>query len=157
MKSIISIWAICSILVITSLNSQAQTEGMEIGLRFSSTSVGVDFAMPLLLNSKRLHANASFLNRGFSLTGFYDWQFPFADGFFMYAGPGTKVGIQSNVVDLAIGGEIGFEYQFIFPLTIGIDYEPMLKITNSIGYVDNWNLNARWRLSHLLNYRKHTR
>ena len=158
MKNILSIFTISSLLVFTSLNTRAQTESMEIGLRFASGAVlGVDFAMPLRLYSKRIHANVTIINGGASLSGFYDWQFPFAEGFFIYSGGGTTASIQHSIFDIAIGGEIGFEYQFIFPLTIAIDYEPMLRVTNNVGYAGALGINARWRLSHLLNYRTRTR
>ncbi len=63
----------------------------------------------------------------------------------LYPGIGGAVAIVGGDLGLAVGGELGIEYQFGFPLTLGLDYQPMFSFINNGGYVDAWGLNARWR------------
>ena len=150
MKKVLAV-IIFSVILVCSLQNeaQAQTEGYEIGLRFANgNDIAFDFAMPLGAN--RLHANVNFFKGGIGVAGIYDWQFPFAEGFMFYPGIGASISIFDNPLGgtdlgLAIGGEVGVEYQFDFPLTLGLDYQPMFDILNNGGYADGWGLNARWR------------
>ncbi len=145
MKKLVTLFALTGLfLVVSQTNSKAQTEGLELGLRFANANaIAIDFAMPL--SSNRLHANANFYSGGFGVNALYDWQFAFADGFVFYPGLGASVAIANSNFGLALGGEVGVEYQFDFPLTLGVDYQPMFAITNGGGYADSWGLNARWR------------
>lgn len=148
MKKLVSVIALAGLFFFVSQNVQAQTEGIELGLRFANgDAVAIDFAMPLSAN--RLHANANFNSGGFGVAAIYDWQFPFAEGFMFYPGLGAALSIYDNGsgsdLGLAVGGEVGVEYQFPFPLTLGLDYQPMFSLINGGGYADGWGLNARWR------------
>ena len=81
-----------------------------------------------------------------SATAVYDWIFPinswsYAGEWNWYAGPGAGIGFLFGEykipVALNIGGQIGIEYQFDFPLTLSVDYRPMLNI---LGFGDKcWN------------------
>ncbi len=145
MKKGLTIFALVGVMFFVSQNeAQAQTEGFEIGLRFANAnSAAIDFAMPL--GENRLHANANFFNGGFGVTGIYDWQFAFGDGFMFYPGIGASMAIANSNFGFALGGEVGVEYGFDFPLSLGVDYQPMFAITNGGGYADGWGINARWR------------
>ena len=81
-------------------------------------------------------------------TAVYDWVFPIkswshAGAWNWYAGPGIGVGYLFNTtgygrnlysgnsyipVILNVGGQIGVEYQFNFPLTLSVDYRPMFNV-----------------------------
>ena len=143
MKKLVTVFALAGLVFFASQNVQAQTEGIELGLRFANAeNVAIDFAMPL--GSNRLHANAAFYSGGVGVGALYDWQFPFAEGFVFYPGLGAAVAL-SDSFGLAVGGEVGVEYQFPFPLTLGVDYQPMFSLINGSGYADGWGFNARWR------------
>ena len=149
MKKLITMVLLVGALFLSTQNAEAQTQGFELGLRFVNTnSAAVDFAMPLGAN--RMHAFLNLYNGGIGVAGLYDWQFPFADGFMFYPGIGVALSLVDNPLGgtdmyLAAGGEAGVEYQFDFPLTLGIDYQLRLGIVNFRGYGDGWGVNARWR------------
>ena len=150
MKKLVAIIALSGVMFfITPNEAKAQTQGLELGLRFANANdFAVDFAMPLGAN--RFHANANFNNAGIGVAALYDWQFPFAQGFMFYPGLGGALAIYDNGTGgtnlaLAVGGEVGVEYQFEFPLTLGVDYKPMFSLVTGGGYADGWGFNARWR------------
>lgn len=145
MKKIVTVFALAGLVFFASHNAQAQTEGIEAGLRFGDyfgTGVGIEFAMPL--SSNRLHATADFVSSGVGLTALYDWQFPFAEGFMFYPGVGASTYL-GNTFTLGITGDVGVEYQFPFPLTLGIDFRPTINIVGNSDFGAGWGLNARWR------------
>ncbi|MCB0495267.1 MAG: outer membrane insertion C- signal [Cyclobacteriaceae bacterium] len=145
MKKIVSVFALAGLVFFASHNAQAQTEGYELGLRFGdyfAAGAGIDFAMPLSAN--RLHATADFNSVGVGVTALYDWQFPFAEGFMFYPGVGASVLIGDPFL-LGITGDVGVEYQFPFPLTLGIDFRPTIPIVGDYSFRPGWGLNARWR------------
>lgn len=74
----------------------------------------------------------------------YDWVFnikswPHAGEWNWYVGPGAGVGLffDGNLdvpVSVNVGGQIGVEYQFNFPLNLSLDYRPMINV---LGFGDN--------------------
>jgi hypothetical protein len=78
------------------------------------------------------------------VTGVYDWVFPINSWqhkgkWNWYVGPGAGLGFVfgDNIhvpVTLDIGGQIGVEYQFWFPLNLSLDYRPMINV---LGFRDN--------------------
>ena len=83
-----------------------------------------------------------------SATAVYDWIFPInswnnAGKWNWYAGPGAGVGFVIPAsgysvripVALNIGGQAGIEYQFEFPLTLSLDYRPMINV---LGFGSYW-------------------
>lgn len=94
---------------------------------------------------------------GFQLTGIYQWTFDLSDGFGWYVGPGGSIGVWSyddnnqgnNDNDdgfwLAVNGQIGFEYNFGFPIQLTLDYRPGIAIINGGGWFNNFGLGIRWR------------
>jgi len=149
MKKLFALVLLSGSLLLSVNNVNAQTGGVELGLRFANAnSAAVDFAMPLGAN--RMHAFLKLNNNGFGVAGLYDWQFPFAEGFMFYPGLGLAVSVADNGLGgtdmfLGAGGEAGVEYQFDFPLTLGIDYQLRFGVVNYTGYGDGWGINARWR------------
>ena len=135
------------IVLFISVNANAQkTEGMDLGVRLGGMGGGgaaVDFVMPFAGN--RLHADLGFYNSSVSIAAFYDWSFPIADNFSFYPGVGFEMGIGDSFV-LGVGGELGFEYAFEFPLTIGMDWRPTIRLVDSDGFgYDSFGLNIRYR------------
>lgn len=145
MKKLVTVFALAGFVFFASHNAQAQTEGIELGLRFGDNlgnNVGIEFAMPL--SSNRLHATADFGSFGVGVTALYDWQFPFAEGFMFYPGVGGTV-LLGSIFELGIAGDLGVEYQFPFPLTLGVDYRPTIFFTEGSHFGNGWGLNTRWR------------
>ncbi|MDR2980482.1 MAG: hypothetical protein LBV02_08625 [Bacteroidales bacterium] len=75
----------------------------------------------------------------FGVTGMYDWLFPinswsYAGEWTWYAGPGVGVGFRSYILEnlfplaVNVGGQIGIEYAFDFPLNLSLDYRPMINL-----------------------------
>lgn len=76
------------------------------------------------------------------LTAMFDWVWAIgASNWNWYVGPGVGVGFNYGrawndygylPVSLAIGGQIGIEYQFGIPLNISLDWRPMFNV---LGFV----------------------
>jgi hypothetical protein len=130
-----------------SLSSNAQNKSYELGVRiggYGGAGAAVDGTM--LLNEKnRLHGDLGFYSNALSVSAFYDWMFPIEESFSFYPGVGAEI-IIGDVFVLGVGGELGFEYAFEFPLTIGLDWRPTIRLIddNGFGY-DSFGLNIRYR------------
>ena len=79
-----------------------------------------------------------------SATAVYDWIFPInswsnAGEWNWYVGPGAGIGFITGgwkvPVALNIGGQVGIEYQFECPLTLSLDYRPMINV---LGFGSYW-------------------
>lgn len=122
------------------------SNGYELGIRLGDThgsSVTVDAMLPL--GGNRLHADASFWDNGLTLAALYDWQFPIGNNFWFYPGAG---GIINTFGDFNLGviGEVGAEYKFDIPLSVGADWRPVIGLVNSSGfYADGFGINVRYR------------
>ncbi len=143
----------CVILIIAAgfmhaelLQAQRNYGSYELGLRLGDTyggSAAVDAMLPLAGN--RLHADLSFHHDGLILAGLYDWGFPIAPGFIFYPGVGGIVYI-GDVFRLGVTGELGLEYAFDIPLSIGLDWRPIITIIDEGGFSgDGFGLNIRYR------------
>ncbi|HAL65319.1 MAG TPA: outer membrane insertion C- signal [Bacteroidales bacterium] len=128
------------------LQAQKNYGRYELGLRLGDTyggSAAVDAMFPLAGN--RLHANLSFHHDGLILAGLYDWGFPIAPNFIFYPGVGGIVFIGDDF-QLGVAGELGFEYAFNIPLSIGLDWRPVITIIDDGGFSgDGFGLNIRYR------------
>jgi len=74
-------------------------------------------------------------------TVIYDWVFPIgswkhAGAWNWYIGPGAGVGVifpkkdhdDGMRVGINVGGQVGIEYQFSFPLNLSLDWRPMVNL-----------------------------
>lgn len=72
-----------------------------------------------------------------AISGIYDFIIAGDDHFNFYAGPGARlgtwVGKDYSGFDLGIAGQIGFEYNFNFPLQISLDWKPVFHFIGSEG------------------------
>ncbi len=129
--------------IMLSVATYAQSN-WEAGLRVGD-NVSFDATIPLAA-SPRLHP-AIYFDR-FGIATYFDWLFALSDGpsglkFYPGVGPELFFG---NDVDLQIAGNFGAEYSFDFPLTVGFDWRPALRLTNDTGfYSGNWGFIARFR------------
>lgn len=120
--------------------------GYELGLRFGDTygsNAAVDAMLPM--GGNRIHADASFWDDGITLAGLYNWQFPLGNNFWFYPGVGGVLNTFGEF-HLGVAGEVGAEYKFDIPLSIGIDWRPVIGIINAEGFhSDSFGLNVRYR------------
>lgn len=136
------------------VNAQNLDNRFELGLRLNSNDNPFDVAVDgvyALKSGRRLHGNIGFGDRGLGLDLLHDWVFTF-DGnerFAFYAGLGGSLYFLDNAGDdifLGITGEVGFEYRFEIPLTLGLDYRPAVFIIPDTDTANNGlGLNIRYR------------
>lgn len=137
------------LMVLSGSELQAQRKlpgGFELGLRLGDTYGGdaaLDAVIPLY--GDRLHANLSVSHNNLIVAGLYDWLYPIGSGFIFYPGVGGIMSIGDNV-SIGVAGEVGFEYRFPIPLSIGLDWRPVLGIVNAEGFTaEGFGLNIRYR------------
>lgn len=145
MKNIIRVLSISFLFSIAiSVSSFAQS-AFEAGLRYGDR-FAIDATFPLS-KAPRLHTTF-YVEGDFTIGTYLDWLFSLDGGpqglkFFPGIGPEFYFG---NDFNLGIAANLGVEYSFNFPLTIGIDYRPGFMITDSFkGYSNNWGIVARFR------------
>ncbi len=66
----------------------------------------------------------------FSLTGIYQWHWYIVDRFGWYVGPGAQASFfrsaaGNNYFNIALGGQIGIDYELPIPLQLSLDFSPM--------------------------------
>jgi hypothetical protein len=137
------------LLMLSNTESMAQRRlpgGFELGLRLGDTyggSAALDAVLPVY--GDRLHGNLSVNHNNLIVAGLYDWLFPVGNGFLFYPGVGGIMSI-GDEVSIGVAGEVGFEYRFDIPLSIGLDWRPILGIVNADGFTaDGFGLNIRYR------------
>ena len=117
----------------------------EAGLRLGK-QIAVDATIPLS-TAPRLHPSI-YIDDRIGVGTYFDWMFSLDGGpnglkFFPGVGPEFYFG---DDFDISIAGNVGVEYSFKFPITVGFDYRPSWMITNSFkGRYDNWGFVARFR------------
>jgi hypothetical protein len=100
-----------------------------------------------LNSSGRLEADLGWSYSYLGLTGLYQWVKPIGgvQGLEWFYGGGATVGFGSGLY-LGVAGNIGIDYNFSFPLQIGLDYRPTLFILPSIsGGWTGYAFSARYR------------
>jgi len=130
------------------INSQSKAQSnWEIGARFGDINFAIDATIPVGL-SPRLHP-AVYISQRFGVGGYFDWMFALSGGptgLKFYPGVGPEFFFEGDF-DFHIAGDFGAEYSFKFPLTIGFDWRPGFKVTESFKFKSsNWGFTARFRL-----------
>ena len=132
---------IALILVLPDLKAQSN---WEIGARYGN-SFAVDATIPL--KAFRLHP-AVYIDSDVAIGTYLDWLFALnggPTGLKFYPGVGPEFYFYDGF-DFAIAGNLGAEYSFEFPLTVGIDWRPNFMVTESFAFDGyNWGIFARFR------------
>ena len=82
---------------------------------------------------------------GATLTGIYQWHWFLAGGFGVYGGPGIQLSLPYwHHFGLALGGQIGFDYQFDAPFQVSIDFRPMYNV---LGYFKGFREDGKVRIA----------
>lgn len=130
-------------LLLSSIELSAQSD-WEAGLRFGD-NWSAEATIPIGV-TPRLHPVVYFDR--FGLATYFDWMFKLSDGpaglkFYPGVGPEFYFG---DRFDVAVAADLGVEYAFDFPLTIGFDWRPGLQLTNGTEWKsNNWGIIARYR------------
>lgn len=76
--------------------------------------------------------NAADVYRFVSVTGIYQWHWYIVDKFGWFVGPGATFGFypdyESSKFGVAVGGQIGIDYEFPIPLQLSLDVRPMWNL-----------------------------
>ena len=135
---------IISLLVLSGGTHLKAQSNWEAGIRFGD-NFSADLTIPLAA-SPRLHT-AVYFDR-FGVGGYFDWMFALSDGpqgLKFYPGVGPELFFE-NSFDFDIAGDFGVEYSFGFPLTIGLDWRPGFRVTDSFKWKSgNWGFIVRFR------------
>ncbi len=136
---------LCAALFTVSIASAQANYDYSIGLRLG---YGADISFKWNMNSTNtLETLLRFPEfRGVNATCFYEWNWDvISPGFQLYAGPGASLGIISEhhgwwtnngtkfhkrhtFGTFGLGGIVGLQYTFNIPLSLSIDYSPMVQI-----------------------------
>jgi hypothetical protein len=134
---------ILSILATSEVKSQAN---WELGARFGE-DIAIEATIPIGA-APRFHPSVYIVDR-FGIGTYFDWMFALSGGptgLKFYPGVGPEFFFE-NSFDFHIAGNFGVEYAFDFPLTIGFDWRPGFKVTESFKFkYSNWGFTVRFRL-----------
>jgi hypothetical protein len=121
----------------------------EVGIRFGDV-LGNDVAIDAIFKTSqfsRIHADVSFGN-GVGVDVMWDFLYkPFSiegEGFNWYLGAGPSIYINDPFY-LGVSGEVGIEYQFKFPMAIGIDWRPTFWLIEETDFhAGGFGVNLRY-------------
>lgn len=142
-----------TILTVASNNIMAQQldNRFELGIRINSNDNPFSAAFDgvySLSKGNRIHGNLGIGDGGIGVDLLHDWVFSF-DGnrrLVFYPGIGGSLYFINDDIFLGLVGELGLEYRFNFPLTLGLDYRPAFYVIPSTEAVSNGlGVNIRYR------------
>ena len=130
------------------LMSSVALSAQELGIRFGQVSGENNVAVDGIFQAGpgRIHANVSF-GDGVGLDALWDFIYkPLGEeSFNWYVGVGPSVYF-GDYFFLGASGEIGLEYSFDAPITIGLDYRPTFWIVEDTSFEwGGFGLNIRYR------------
>lgn len=125
----------------------SQVNPHALGLRFGGSNFGLGGELSYqhgFGDANRLELDLGFRGNSYYrstiITGIYHWVWNITDGLNWYIGPGAQLGLYhgsgSSAIWLALGGQIGLEYdlnQHDIPLLIGLDTRPMFLLNSGYG------------------------
>lgn len=121
-------------------NSSSNDYENAIGIKFGWFEGGAISAKHFI-NNNAIEGLLSFWNRGFRITGLYEfyWNLPNTDGLKIYAGPGAHLGVfnsnNGGGAYLGIDGVLGLDYKFRnAPINLSLDFQPSFEL----GYSDSF-------------------
>ena len=149
--------AIYVLVAVLGLTAATQAQERAIGIRGAfGTASGAElsFQMPnSLIGNNRLELDLGWYGgedwNHIGLTGICQWDWNLTGGLNWYVGPGVQLGVYTGnetKIGVAVGGQIGLEYNFSFPLQISLDVRPMWHLLGShTGFGYGAALGFRWR------------
>jgi hypothetical protein len=100
--------------------------------------------------ANNLEAQATIWNKGFRLSGLYEfnfYSFNNVDGLAWFVGPGVHLGFwkdqyqkdYNSNVDFGIDGIIGLDYKFRYvPINVSLDWQPAVTLVGSAGFTPSY-------------------
>jgi hypothetical protein len=136
------------IVVAFALSAHAASS-QELGIRFGDVA-GNDVALDAIFKTgkfNRIHTDISF-GKGVGADVMWDFLYkPFdieGEGFNWYVGAGPSIYIDDPFF-FGVSGEVGLEYQFKFPMVIGLDWRPTFwLIENTDFHAGGFGANIRY-------------
>lgn len=125
-------------------------QGTEMGVRFYGgdydLGAALDMAFPTS-RTNRIHCDVGIGGNGVVGNVLYDWLFPIPElpELVFYPGVGGGFYVGEYGFNAALVGELGLEYGFDFPLTIGFDIRPRFDFIENAGIHGQGALVARYR------------
>lgn len=127
---------------ITTHSSNSTEYETALGIKFGWFAGGAISAKHFINNNDAIEGLLSFWNRGFRLTGLYEfyWALPNTDGLRIYAGPGAHLGVYNSKyygghAYLGIDGVLGLDYKIRnAPINLSLDFQPSFEL----GYDDSF-------------------
>ncbi len=147
-----------AIMVTMFFTSFAQDKSNALGLRLGGGSMfGGEVSYQRYFSQKNrmeldlgFGGNSSYSAMAFS--GIYQWVWNIDGGFNWYVGPGAGFAFNSGKDDhndsfcIAIGGQIGIEYNFKIPLQLSLDTRPMFDfLADADGFGWGLSLGIRYK------------
>ncbi|MEL6557392.1 MAG: outer membrane insertion C- signal [Bacteroidota bacterium] len=139
------------ILASNDVNAQRIEDRFELGIRINSNDNPFSAAFDGIYSiskGRRIHGNLGIGDGGIGVDLIHDWVFSF-DGdrrLQFYPGIGGNIYFINDDIILGVVGELGLEYRFSIPLTLGIDYRPAFNIVPDADAVNNGvGVNVRYR------------
>jgi opacity protein-like surface antigen len=107
----------------------AKAQDNALGIRLTG---GAEVSYQRMLSqTNRLEFNLGWGWNTSALSGFYQWVNPITNGLKWYIGPGASLGFYSHNGEsgssIGVGGTIGLEYNFDFPLQLSLDWRPIIN------------------------------
>ena len=134
------------------LFSHAQAN-WEAGVRIGNY-IGLDATIPIQAEP-RLHA-AVYFGDGLGIGTYLNWMFALNEGpqgLKFYPGVGPEVFI-GNDFRVGVSGDVGAEYSFDFPLTVGLDWRPGISFGSEDNFHSNIGVIARYRFGEGLSFKR---
>ena len=148
--ALVFVTALIAMIIVHDSNAQANWEA---GFRFGD-NISIDATVPIGA-APRLHPSIYFDR--FGLATYFDWMFALSNGpkgLKFYPGVGPELWFGDRF-DFNVAGDFGVEYSFDFPLTIGFDWRPGIRFTNTIGFeADRWGFIARFKFAEGVKFEK---
>ncbi|MCB0400910.1 MAG: hypothetical protein KDD41_02425 [Flavobacteriales bacterium] len=129
-------YSLLFVLVLAFIGLNAQVQPHAIGARLGGGYYGTGFEVSYqhgFGDKNRLELDlglaSKYSSSSMSIAGIYQWVWGLGEGFNWFAGPGAQMFFYKNNSLIAIGGDIGVEYDFNVnldtPLQISLDTRPM--------------------------------
>lgn len=135
---------VAALALATAASAQQKAIGIRTGFDpFSASLSGIEASFQYgLSDANRLEFDAGWSSLGHEnatnlyVAGMYHWKWNIVDKLDWFVGPGivlTMYDLGDNIPDygglgLGICGQVGVQYTFDFPLTVGLDTRPMLDV-----------------------------
>lgn len=141
---------VASLVIGTSAFAKKTGNGTELGGRFivDQYAQGIGFDMAFAAAKKnRVHADIDLIGNGVAGNCLFEWLIPIPElpelVFYPGIGGGMWVGEGFNT---SVVGEVGAEYRFDFPMTLGFDFRPRFDIIDNPGPKAGVGFVIRYRL-----------